>query len=132
MTYRKLCHNARTRASVAKNGGSRNYHLRRRYGITAQHADQMLAEQDGNCAVCREAPASHVDHDHATGRVRGLLCCNCNGALEFRDRADLMLRAAAYPQRDAAPRFGPFPGQIFGATVGDFSDPRPVGEPLPA
>lgn len=57
----------------------------------------MLAEQGGLCAICREAPAEHVDHDHATGRVRGLLCFNCNGALgQFRDRRDLMVRAIAY------------------------------------
>lgn len=57
----------------------------------------MLAEQLGVCAICKEAPAEHVDHDHETGRVRGLLCFNCNGALgQFRDRTDLMLQAVAY------------------------------------
>ena len=45
----------------------------------------MFAVQGGVCAICEEAPASHVDHDHETGRVRGLLCFNCNGALgQFR------------------------------------------------
>ncbi|MBE7189396.1 endonuclease VII domain-containing protein, partial [Jatrophihabitans endophyticus] len=53
--------------------------------------------QNGVCAICLEAPAAHVDHDHETGRVRGLLCFNCNGALgQFRDRPDLMSRAAIY------------------------------------
>ncbi|WP_375490152.1 endonuclease VII domain-containing protein [uncultured Jatrophihabitans sp.] len=114
MTYCKPCHNTRTRASLEKNGGSRNYHLRRRYGITAEHADQMLAEQDGLCAICREAPAAHVDHDHASGRVRGLLCFNCNGALgQFRDRADLMLRAADYLQRSDQTRTGAPAGATF-------------------
>ncbi len=62
----------------------------------------MLAEQDGLCAICREAPADQVDHDHATKRVRGLLCFNCNGALgQFRDRPELMLRAVAYLRRGA-------------------------------
>jgi recombination endonuclease VII len=59
----------------------------------------MFAEQSGGCAICREAKAEHVDHDHATGRVRGLLCFNCNGALgQFRDRTDLMLPAVEYTQ----------------------------------
>jgi hypothetical protein len=68
--------------------------LRRRYGITVEHFEAMLVEQSGLCAICGEAPAAHVCHDHATNRVRGLLCVNCNGALgQFRDRRELMLRA---------------------------------------
>ena len=38
-------------------------------------------QQDGLCAICKAAPAVHVDHDHATGAVRALLCFNCNGGL---------------------------------------------------
>jgi hypothetical protein len=95
--YCKPCHNKITRANKEKHGGARNYHLRRRYGITAEHYDRMLAEQNGVCAICCEAPAVHVDHDHVTKRIRGLLCFNCNGALgQFRDRTELMLRAVAY------------------------------------
>lgn len=72
--YCKPCHNARGKASIEKVGGSRTYHLKRRYGITSEDADRMFAEQNGLCAICRERPAEHVDHDHATGAVRGLLC----------------------------------------------------------
>ena len=97
MSYCKPCFNQRTKASVAKRGGARNYHLIRRYGITEDDFDEMFAEQDGLCAICREAKAEHVDHDHATGKVRGLLCFNCNGALgQFRDRTDPMIRAVGY------------------------------------
>lgn len=98
-TYCKPCHNRITREDKEKHGGARNYHLRRRYGITVEHFERMFAEQGGLCAICREAPAEHVDHDHATGRVRALLCFNCNGALgQFRDRPELMLAAYAYLQ----------------------------------
>lgn len=45
--YCKPCHRARGRASLAKVGGSRTYHLKRRYGITAADADRMLTEQGG-------------------------------------------------------------------------------------
>jgi hypothetical protein len=77
-------------------GGSRTYHLKRRYGISAEEADAMLEAQGGVCAICRLAPAAHVDHDHATGAVRALLCFNCNGGLgQFKDDPDL-LHAAAY------------------------------------
>lgn len=92
----KPCHNARGKAAKEKIGGSRTYHLKRRYGITADEADTMLAEQDGLCAICKVAPAVHVDHDHATGAVRALLCFNCNGGLgQFKDDPGL-LHAAAY------------------------------------
>jgi len=129
MTYCKPCHNTRTRASVDANGGARNYHLRRRYGITAEHFDQMLAEQGGLCAICRDAPAEHVDHDHATARIRGLLCFNCNGALgQFRDRTDLMLRAVAYLRRGAWAELIDQPGVQVGFHAGNFEDPRPEDE----
>ena len=86
----------------------------------------MFAEQNGVCAICREAPAEHVDHDHVTELVRGLLCFNCNGALgQFRDRTDLMLLAVAYLRRDAVPEWAE-PSLHY--VVGDFADPRPAGE----
>ncbi|MDQ3714717.1 MAG: endonuclease VII domain-containing protein [Actinomycetota bacterium] len=57
----------------------------------------MLAKQDGLCAVCQMAPAGHVDHDHDTGKVRGLLCFNCNGGLgQFKDRIDILAAAVDY------------------------------------
>jgi hypothetical protein len=94
--YCKPCHNARGKASKDKVGGSRTYHLKRRYGITAEEADALLEAQGGVCAICKVAPAAHVDHDHATGAVRALLCFNCNGGLgQFKDDP-LLLHAAAY------------------------------------
>jgi hypothetical protein len=102
--YCKPCHNARGKASKDKVGGSRTYHLKRRYGITAKEADTMLAEQGGLCAICRAAPAAHVDHDHATGRVRQLLCFNCNGGLgQFKDDPTMLREAARYVERHGAP-----------------------------
>lgn len=58
-------------------------HLRLKYGITVAERDQILADQDGRCAICRadEPPGKngwHIDHDHATGNIRGILCGNCN------------------------------------------------------
>jgi hypothetical protein len=94
--YCKPCHNRRSRASREKVGGSRSYHLTRRYGITAAEADYLLESQKGLCAICKTAPAVHVDHDHSTGAVRAILCFNCNGGLgQFKDDP-LLLHAAAY------------------------------------
>jgi Recombination endonuclease VII len=94
--YCKPCHNARGKAAKDKIGGSRTYHLKRRYGISAEDADAMLEAQGGLCAICRAAPAAHVDHDHVTGAVRALLCFNCNGGLgQFKDNPEF-LHAAAY------------------------------------
>ena len=130
MTYCKPCHNAIGRRDKEKHGGARNYHLRRRYGITAEHFDRMFAEQDGRCAICREAPAEHVDHDHETGRVRGLLCFNCNGALgQFRDRRDLMLAAIAYLDADGLVPLAERPVFGFSLFHGDSTSPRPDDEP---
>jgi len=99
-SYCLPCHNARGRASLEKVGGSRTYHLKRRYGITAADADVMLAAQGGLCAICRAAPAVHVDHDHATDAVRELLCFNCNGGLgQFRDDPAVLRAAADYVER---------------------------------
>jgi hypothetical protein len=105
--YCKPCHNARSQASRTKVGGSRSYHLTRRYGMTAAEADHMLEQQGGLCAVCRTAPAQHVDHDHVNGAVRALLCFNCNGGLgQFRDDPELLRAAADYVEFHIA-RQGP-------------------------
>jgi hypothetical protein len=95
-SYCKPCHNKRSRASRERAGGSRTYHLTRRYGMTAAEADHLLEKQQGLCAICKSAAAAHVDHDHTTGADRALLCFNCNGGLgQFKDDP-LVLHAAAY------------------------------------
>lgn len=86
---------------------------RRKYGISLADFNRMVAEQGGRCAICAtDAPGGkgnrlHVDHDHATGEVRGLLCTNCNRALGyFKDDGALLLKATAYLQDHAPQRVG--------------------------
>jgi hypothetical protein len=85
----------------------REYHLRRKYGITNERYIEMLEAQSGVCAICNkprpEDRTLHVDHDHETGVVRGLLCFRCNQALgSFREEYELFQRAADYLDRDDA------------------------------
>ncbi len=79
----KPCYKAQPRYRDAEK--RRDETLRRRYGISAQDYDLLLAGQGGVCALCgNEAYGRarlHVDHDHETGDVRGLLCFHCNTAL---------------------------------------------------
>jgi hypothetical protein len=75
----------------------RREHLRRNYDLTEEQVGAMRESQGGLCAICRAAPAVHVDHDHATGTVRGMLCFPCNAAIgHLRDDPDTVRRAAAY------------------------------------
>lgn len=78
--------------------------LLRRYGLTIAQYDEMLASQDGVCAICHRVCNSgrrlSVDHNHSTGAVRGLLCGLCNKGLgSFRDDPSLMREAARYVER---------------------------------
>jgi hypothetical protein len=70
------------------------------YGLGPGDYERMYERQDGCCALCGAARAVlSVDHDHETGRVRGLLCNRCNlfvGQLEMAMRADLLRDALAY------------------------------------
>lgn len=102
--YCKQCHNRRGRESKRRLGGSRRYHLKRRYGLSLEDFDDLLERQGGVCAVCKEAPPTEVDHDHDTGEVRGLLCSPCNGAVGlFGDDPDVIRRAIAYLILHGAP-----------------------------
>ena len=76
--------------------------LMRHYGITLEEFDAMHEAQEGLCAACgqpesRRTPSGgvaplHVDHDHETGEVRGLLCQRCNFALGYAQEDPLILR----------------------------------------
>lgn len=79
----------------------RDARLQATYGITLTQYNQMLAAQDGVCAICKvphhpERPLV-VDHDHDSGEVRGLLCSECNTGLGLLgDNPDTLLAASAY------------------------------------
>ena len=82
-------------ASVYQTSG-RKHLLKKKYGMTLEQYDALLAQQKGVCAVCGDPPgarALHVDHCHASGLVRGLLCVGCNMALGALKEDPLRMRA---------------------------------------
>jgi hypothetical protein len=64
------------------------YDLKRNYGITVEDFNRMFEEQKGQCACCGTSHVGfkrrlHVDHDHLSNQVRGLLCTKCNPGLGY-------------------------------------------------
>lgn len=80
----------------------RDLYYRRKYGLTLRQYEEMRRRQKNRCKICRRPPKKHrrhnVDHDHKTGRVRGLLCFVCNHRLLGRglENPDHHERAAEY------------------------------------
>lgn len=83
--------------------------LIRRYGMQPEDFDAMMKNQNSGCAICRvtldlkskdTALRPHIDHDHALGHVRGILCGRCNSGIgQFQDRSGLLREAADYLDR---------------------------------
>lgn len=92
--------NSRSRAWRKKNPEkTKSAELRFRYGITLDDYNAMAVAQRGACAICAKVSSRrlHVDHDHLTGSVRGLLCRPCNHMLGLsRDNADVLAAAIRY------------------------------------
>lgn len=82
----------------------RDYNLRRCYGITLDEFDVLFAEQGYRCAICGVSnedysgkKSFHVDHDHATGAIRGILCHSCNiGLGNFKENGEVLHKAILY------------------------------------
>lgn len=98
-------------------------HVRTKYGISAEEYNSLLLAQGGGCAICQRPPDNErlcVDHDHETGRVRGLLCRRCNSGIgQLKDSVALLLRAANYVER-GLPRQEEHPPAANGVVAVDF------------
>ena len=81
---------------------TKNLNLKRCYGITIEQYDQMFNVQEGKCKVCGKDQSElkqplSVDHNHTTGKVRGLLCPNCNTILgHAKDDTDILQKVINY------------------------------------
>jgi hypothetical protein len=84
----------------------KDHDLRKNFDITLADYTQMAVTQGGKCAICNceetavrggKAKALAVDHDHATGKIRGLLCSACNTAMgKLKDNRDILLAMIRY------------------------------------
>ena len=74
-------------------------HRRRQYGISEEQYNNMILSQNNICAICNKPSSKtlHIDHDHETGKVRGLLCSSCNTAIGlFKEDIDSLSAAIKY------------------------------------
>ena len=90
---------------------ARASHLRRKFCLSGADFLQMKEKQNNACAICQQEPKEFkdsygrskswcVDHDHVTGKIRGLLCCNCNlGLGHFMDNTDFLRQAILYVEQ---------------------------------
>ena len=86
----------------------KDFVLKRKFGITLDEYNQLLKEQGDVCAICgrKERYKHHqngeikklsVDHDHKTGKVRGLVCTNCNAVLGYaQDNLLILIKGVKY------------------------------------
>jgi hypothetical protein len=112
--YRAYCRDCGTdkRLHVYHNEGGKEKQKKRsfknnlkKYGITPENYQEFFNKQEGKCAICSSSEVSvarrsynlFVDHDHKTGKVRGLLCHHCNTGLgQYRDNTELLQKAIEY------------------------------------
>lgn len=115
-SYCKICNKELHSLWVKRNKSSfaainRKSNLKRRYGITPEEFDRMLARQKGLCAICgTDKPKGErntygagpgtgwrIDHDHDSGKLRGILCHRCNAGLGlFEDKTTVLQKAIIY------------------------------------
>ena len=108
----KECRIARPKelkADPARKQQIRSWNLKKLYNLTLEEYEALLSAQGGGCAICGIAQGTgrsgvlHVDHDHTTGKVRGLLCHNCNKGIGcLQDNPDLLRSGVRYLERGRA------------------------------
>ena len=91
----------------------KKHSLRYHYGLSIIEFNNILLAQNNRCAICNEpldlqnSKNVHIDHDHKTGKIRGILCQKCNLAIGLlRDNPEYTKRATEYLERDKYPHKG--------------------------
>ena len=96
----KECSKALNKVYMAANKDKQSLYnrratLRHKYGISMEDFDSILLQQGGGCCVCGSSERLCVDHNHATGEVRGILCNDCNVSAGTMGDSPSRLRALA-------------------------------------
>lgn len=114
-SYCKVCVNKKSKKYSIDNPEKckrtyRNSRLKKLYGLTIEDVGIILKNQNYKCAICGQEISlfgsskkltAHVDHDHKTGKIRGLLCQECNiGLGKFRDNTEYLLGALSYLKKN--------------------------------
>lgn len=104
LEYRRLWRAKQPKEKIRQE--HRKYNLKKCFGLSLEQYDLMLKAQKGRCAICRRPETKYhrklcVDHDHKTGRIRGLLCIRCNGGLSFFDNRELLDAMTKYLKKYA-------------------------------
>lgn len=105
----KLEPKERTRVCRQRDGIYSERNIAIRYNLSRQQYEKMYKKQGGECAICeshidlggkpggRTSNTCHIDHDHETGFIRGLLCPACNQGLgQFEDNPEILYKAMNY------------------------------------
>lgn len=93
------------RRSYMKEGRLRKYAIKSRFGLTLDEWDSIYVLQDFSCAICLTMDPGKrgwaTDHDHETGKTRGILCQLCNSVLGYaKDSTTVLRRAALYLEKN--------------------------------
>ena len=107
--YCKLCATSKSRSWHLNNKDNPKYkearqdtYFKTKYNLSSEEREKILKDQDNACAICQtplqfEGTLTHTDHCHETGRVRGILCTNCNRGLgHFKDNINNLKNAIFY------------------------------------
>jgi hypothetical protein len=103
--YNGMCVDCKRSADRNSNKkASKRYQVKSQYGLTMDQVESIKTIQECRCAICKDlfndTYKTQIDHCHETGKVRGLLCINCNWLLgKSRDTPELLRAAADYLER---------------------------------
>ena len=100
--YNGMCVDCKRKSDRISNlKASKKYQVKVKYGLSIEQVQELYVSQNNQCAICKDVFGdtykTQIDHCHQTGRVRGLLCINCNWLLgHSRDKPSLLREAANY------------------------------------